>query len=88
MSICREALPGRLRRILSDGRWHSTAQISSRLRLEVAVFRFELQNVEGVAESDSGKYFCIPTEKTPLYAPDEHPAGNRAHRKPSDRVSA
>ena len=53
-------------KVLSDHQWHKPT--------EVALTKMWLihgaGSSMGVAESDSGRYICIPDETTPLLAPD------------------
>jgi hypothetical protein len=59
-------------RLLGDGMWHHrqvVAKVRTRYRVNRTVMPIVLDYL-GVAESDSGRYYCIPRPWTQTYSPD------------------
>lgn len=61
--------------ILADGQWHHMREFSAVGRIDYARKDSLATILEErgcfVAESDSGAYWCVVTDTTPTYAPDE-----------------
>ena len=55
--------------VLSDGQWHRTADLSA-LTGGGRKLKSELMDCPSIAESDSGRWWCVPDDRTPLLAPD------------------
>lgn len=55
--------------LLRDGRWHHRDELSAILGKAPRI-RSQLMGHPSVAESDSGEWWCIPTDETPELAPD------------------
>jgi len=56
--------------ILKDGRWHRLMDLVETVG-DRNRFKSSMVDCPLVAESDSGRYWCIPDEHTPTLAPDE-----------------
>jgi len=57
--------------VLSDGKWHRTSELT-RAAGGRRIDRI-LLDLPYLAESDTGTWFCIPDDRTPMLAPDDIP---------------
>jgi hypothetical protein len=57
--------------LLGDGKWHKTEEVERRASRFPGVGVLGLLDACGAAESDSGRWHTIPTDRTPDRAPDE-----------------
>lgn len=73
--------------ILSDGQWHARSEL-----ITVAGSGAELDEViknhPWLAESDTGRWFCLPDARTPTLAPDDlwDLMTRRRFKGPSDQI--
>lgn len=61
----------RILEVLADGQWHPRWYLEELAGGKLGRLLNAMQFHPHLAESDSGRWWCIPDERTPLYAPDE-----------------
>ncbi len=57
--------------VLSDGKWHRKSTINQICK-DYSLSPYTLMEICHIGESDCGYWVCIPNDKTPMEAPDEH----------------
>ncbi|MEX2443331.1 MAG: hypothetical protein WD492_06990 [Alkalispirochaeta sp.] len=60
-----------IKEIMADGEWHLRVDVTAIMRdMGITGSEFSLCEYLRLAESDSGRYWCLPDTRTPAYAPD------------------